>query len=60
VTAYVGKLVEQELRRHSRTNLAEIPADAPPRDEAIAAFAPTSLRAPTGVRPADSLTTGRD
>jgi hypothetical protein len=38
VTAYLGKLVEQELRRYARTNLAEIPADAPPRDEAIAAL----------------------
>ncbi len=38
MTAYLGKLVEQELRRHARTNLAETPADAPPRDEAIAAL----------------------
>jgi hypothetical protein len=38
VTAYLGKLVEGELRRHARTNLAAAPADAPPRDEAIAAL----------------------
>jgi hypothetical protein len=38
VTAYLGKLVEQELRRHARTQLAEVPADASPRDEAIAAL----------------------
>jgi hypothetical protein len=38
VTAYLGKLVEQELRRHGRTNLAETTADASPRDEAIAAL----------------------
>jgi hypothetical protein len=38
VTAYLGKLVEQELRRHARTNLGEIPTDDPPRDEAIAAL----------------------
>ena len=37
-TAYLGKLVEQELRRHARTNLAEIRADVPPRDEAVAAL----------------------
>lgn len=39
VTAYLGKLVEQELRRHSRTKLAETGADAPPRGEALAALA---------------------
>ena len=38
VTAYLGKLVEAELRRHSRTNVASTPADAPARDEAIAAL----------------------
>ncbi len=38
VTAYLGKLVEQELHRHSRTKLAESTADAPPRDEALAAL----------------------
>jgi hypothetical protein len=38
VTAYLGKLVEAELRRRSRTNLAATPADAPLRDEAIAAL----------------------
>jgi hypothetical protein len=38
VTAYLGKLVEQELLRHSRTNLAETTADVSPRDEAIAAL----------------------
>jgi hypothetical protein len=38
VTAYLGKLVEGELERHSATRLAEVPADAPPRDEALAAL----------------------
>jgi hypothetical protein len=38
VTAYLGKLVEAELRRHSRTNVAATPANAPLRDEAIAAL----------------------
>ena len=38
MTAYLGKLVEAELRRHSRTNLAATPADAPLRDETIAAL----------------------
>jgi hypothetical protein len=38
ITAYLGKLVEAELRRHSETNVATTPADAPVRDEAIAAL----------------------
>ena len=38
VTAYLGKLVDAELGRHSRTNVAATPADAPLRDEAIAAL----------------------
>lgn len=38
VTAYLGKLVEGELRRHSLANLAGTTADAPPRDEALAAL----------------------
>jgi hypothetical protein len=38
VTAYLGKLVEQELRRHSRSNLAKTAVDASPRDEAVAAL----------------------
>jgi hypothetical protein len=39
VTAYLGKLVQAELKRHSATALAAVPADAPPRDEALAALA---------------------
>ena len=39
VTAYLGKLVEGELRRHRQTNVAATPPDAPPRDAAIAALA---------------------
>ena len=38
VTAYLGKLVEAELRRHSRTDVAATPVDAPLRDEAIVAL----------------------
>jgi hypothetical protein len=38
VTAYLGKLVEAELRRHGQSNVAATPAGAPVRDEAIAAL----------------------
>ena len=38
VTAYLGKLVEAELRRHSQTDVAATPVDAPLREEAIAAL----------------------
>jgi len=39
VTAYLGKLVQAELKRHSSTALGDVPADASPRDEALAALA---------------------
>ncbi|MGH2967678.1 MAG: hypothetical protein ACRDK0_01240 [Solirubrobacteraceae bacterium] len=38
VTAYLGKLVESELRRRSQANLAAAPADGAPHNEAIAAL----------------------
>src|SRR3954464_15085352 len=39
VTAYLGKLVDAELKRHSATEVASVPADAAPRDEALAGLA---------------------
>jgi len=38
ISAYLAKLVESELRRHSQTKIAAAPADAAPHDEAIAAL----------------------
>jgi len=38
VTAYLGKLVDAELARHARTELASVGCHPAPRDEAIAAL----------------------
>jgi hypothetical protein len=38
VTAYLGKLVEAELRRHAKTGFGSLVEDATPRDEALGAL----------------------
>jgi hypothetical protein len=38
VSAYLGKLVEAELGRRGHTRLAEVTAEAAPRDQAMAAL----------------------